>query len=260
MKHNMKVVVILICLFLIAQFIGLGVLNAYYGQELPFGVQRPEFQEEVSYVSLFIVILFAAGLALVLTYFKADKLWRTWFFLSVLFTLMISFGSFLNQWVALVLAFILTSWRLFKNNVIVHNFTEVFVYGGLAAIFVPILNLFSVSVLLVLISIYDMIAVWKTKHMIKMAKYQAKLKIFAGMVIPYGKKEAILGGGDIGFALLFAGVIMFSFGLLEAVITSFCSAIALFILFMMADKKKFYPAMPFISAGCFIGLLISVLI
>jgi len=38
-----------------------------------------------------------------------------------------------------------------------NNFTEIFIYGAMGAIFVPILNLFSVSLLLIFISIYDFI-------------------------------------------------------------------------------------------------------
>ena len=39
-------------------------------------------------------------------------------------------------------------------------------------------------------------------------------------------------------------------------ITSITTALALGMLLMKAEKDKFYPAMPFVSAGCFIGLAI----
>jgi len=38
------------------------------------------------------------------------------------------------------------------------------------------------------------------------------------------------------------------------------TTLALFSLFMYAKKNKFYPAMPFLTAGCFIGFLIAKLI
>ena len=122
-----------------------------------------------------------------------------------------------------------------------------------------------------------MIAVWKTKHMVSMAKFQAKSKLFAGLLVPYSNKsknllattnknittkttkveykQAILGGGDIAFPLLFSGVILKTMGVLPAIIVSLTTAVALLLLFIGADKKKFYPAMPFVSAGCFIGYL-----
>ena len=86
-----------------------------------------------------------------------------------------------------------------------------------------------------------MYAVWKSKHMVKMAKFQTKSNIFAGLMLPYQKKTgkvvsavtktekkesaphtaiekkkelktAILGGGDVAFPLLFAGVVLKSTG------------------------------------------------
>lgn len=92
--------------------------------------------------------------------------------------------------------------------------------------------------MLLIISLYDYIAVRKTGHMIKLAKFQAKLKIFAGLLIPYGKnKEAILGGGDIGFPLIFAGVAMKTLGPKALIIPLFAAA-ALTFLFVKAEKKN----------------------
>ncbi len=72
-------------------------------------------------------------------------------------------------------------------------------------------------------------------------------------MIPYGKnKEAILGGGDIGFPLIFTGVAMKTLGGKALVIPVFVS-LALLLLLVKSEKKKFYPAMPILTLGCFIG-------
>ena len=191
---------------------------------------------------------------------------------------------------ALAIAFILTFYKIVRRNFIVHNFTELLIYPGLAAIFVPILNVTWIIVLLLLISVYDMYAVWKSKHMVKLAKYQIQnLKIFTGFFVPYLTNEslatlrkikkikdiklnevkektkdikvslAILGGGDIAFPLIFAGVILRAFSFLEAVIVAFAATLSLLFLFIIAKKEKFYPAMPFITAGCLIGYMIILL-
>jgi presenilin-like A22 family membrane protease len=173
------------------------------------------------------------------------------------------------------------------------HFSQVFVYGGLAAIFVPWLNVFSGVMLLIIISVYDMIAVWQSKHMVKLAEFTTESKVFAGLAVPYDKasgkishvvssnlvakkkgkvRNAILGGGDIGFPLLFAGAVMqsimiqnvFWIGFLKSLIIPVFSTIALGFLFFKGQKNKFYPAMPFISIGCFVGygvlLLVNMLI
>ena len=46
------------------------------------------------------------------------------------------------------------------------------------------MNIFSASILLVLISLYDMYAVWKSRHMVAMAKFQSSSNLFAGISIP----------------------------------------------------------------------------
>ena len=122
-----------------------------------------------------------------------------------------------------------------------------------------------------LISAYDIYAVWKSKHMVTLAKFQTSSKVFAGLSIPYkmpkkeakkktGKvvkiekiKTAILGGGDIAFPLIFAGVVMKQVGFLTSLIIPVFVSAALLILFIKSKKDRFYPAMPFLSFGCLVG-------
>jgi presenilin-like A22 family membrane protease len=212
-----------------------------------------------------------------------------------MFTLFFAFGAFFHALVASIASVVLTFFKVFRPNIFVHNFTEVFIYGGLAAIFVPIggFTVFYAIIILVLISIYDMYAVWKSKHMVKLANFTAESKLFAGLNIPYEKnsgkiekisarplvkkgtskgkeiKSAILGGGDIGFPLLFSGAVLkeiivlnnsIPLIILKAFVVPVFTTIALYILFVKGEKNKFYPAMPFLTAGCLIGYGALVLI
>lgn len=254
MKHNLRIISILILLFLLSQYIGLFITSKTAYKELPYEIERPDLDEKTSYIQMFLIILILTAVILIISYFKLLKLWILWFFLSVWFILLISFSAFMNNNLALVLAFILAILKI-RKNIFFHNLTEVFIYGGIAAVFVPLFNMFTISMLLILISIYDIIAVWKTKHMIKLAKFQVESKIFAGLLIPYGKKAAILGGGDMAFPLLFSGVALRYFGYLSFLIP-LITALALFLLLYKGKKNKFYPAMPFLSFGCFISLLL----
>jgi len=295
MKHSTKITLILLTIFFITQFFGLAVIHNYIDQpatleagetifkELPIG-ERPDIAEETSYVPIILIVLFGTLILFALIKFKAFVVWRIWFLLAVFMTTLVAIASFINTPLALILAIILSLWKVFKPNPIVHNFSEIFVYAGLAAIFVPIFNIKSIIILLILISFYDMYAVWKSKHMITLAKSQAKAQVFAGLLIPYSMKKikikfitkkatkttkkskiskkkipikvrvAILGGGDIGFPLIFAGVVMKEIGLIPSLIIPFFTTLGLGLLFFYSKEKKFYPAMPFISAACFIGL------
>ena len=280
MKHTLRVTALLFLLFLSAHFIGFFVIDHYLPEtsELPLGIEKPDFEESTSYMPIMIAILIATVIALILIKFKAHFLWKAWFFLSIVVTLSISFTAFIPQLIAVFLAILLALLKLNYQNVYLHNFTELFIYGGLAALFVPILSILSAIILLGIISLYDMIAVWKTKHMVSLANFQAKNKIFAGLNIPYKilpknikqkkktKKvkviveQAVLGGGDIGFTLIFSGVILKFFGLWSAVFVSLTTSLALLALFFLAEKKKFYPAMPFLTTGCLLGYAILVLL
>ena len=284
MKHTFKITLIIIFLFLLTQITGLFIVSNYLSFEqiqkqvtlieegkevnktitelnetwtnLPYDIERPKLQDKISYLQIFISILLATALALLIIKWQKRKLWKLWFFLSVLLALTIAFNPFISQLFAFILALILTYIKVFRKNVIMHNFTELFIYGGLAAIFVPVLSITAMIILLIIISIYDMIAVWKTKHMISLAKFQASENIFAGLLIPYGKnKNAILGGGDMGFPLLFAGVLFKTFSWLSLIVV-LTTTLALTILLLKSQKNKFYPAMPFLTAGCLLGYFI----
>ena len=166
----------------------------------------------------------------------------------------VAFSAFTIPIVAFIIAFTLTILKVFySQQPYYHNFSELFLYGGLAVIFIPVFSILSISLLLILIAIYDAIAVWKTKHMVVLARQQAKTHLFAGLSFSYGDhKTAILGGGDIGFPLLYTGVLFVTYGWLALIVT-LTTTLSLYGLLRYGKKNTFYPAMPFIAAGCFLG-------
>ncbi len=309
MKHNAKIIIILITMFIITQFIGLYVVNSYLdvkiveGEkinktsiELPYGLDVPEIEDERTFYEMFISILFAFVIAMTLLFilikYKSEIILRLWFFAVVAIALGISINSFLPRYSFMSLLVLLISvplayLKIFKKNLLVHNLTELLIYPGIAAIFVPILNIYTVIGLLILVSIYDMWAVWKSGIMQKMAKYQInKLNIFSGFFVPYAGKKmklkikkmkktlskeelkkkkikvnvAILGGGDVIFPIIVAGVFLKTLGIYYSLFVILGSVIGLSTLFLLSEKKKFYPAMPFISLGIFFGLFLAYII
>ncbi len=286
MKHTWIVTCFLLILFFAAQVIGLKITQSYVDieatkekgkttwKELPtiagFKIERPEVAPELSIWYIIIAVL--AGTLLILLIIKLGKvlLWKLWFYFAVVLCMQIAIAAFIPATYALILSLIFGWFKVFKPNLYIHNATELFVYGGLAAIFVPILNVFYAFILLLALSVYDMYAVWKSKHMIKMAKFQSKSGIFAGLLLPYkapalrGPKKkvrtAVLGGGDIGFPLIFSGTVLIASGFAPALIVSLGATAALLILLLMSQKDRFYPAMPFLTIGCAIGYLATFLL
>ena len=149
MKHNLKITILLFLLFLVAHVLGLVILNQYnfvneVGKDLPYGLQPPEMEQNTSFIPIFIIILVGTALMLLLSRFKTMVLWKFWFFISLMITLTIAFGAFVAQGIALILALVFALFRIFKYNVYVHNLSEVFLYGGLVSIFVPVFNLWGI--------------------------------------------------------------------------------------------------------------------
>ena len=215
MKHSAKITLILLAVFLLAQLVGLAVVNEYIDVKQSAATGRTEIRQETydavkveppqvknestSFVFILIAVLIGTGLVLLIIKFGKKRLWKLWFFLAVLFCMLIAFSPFVykllkaylpgivpySYYITFAIALVLASLKTFRHNVYVHNFTEIFIYGGLAAIIVPIVNLFSIVLLLLLISAYDFYAVWKSKHMVTMAKFQKSENLFAGLMIPY---------------------------------------------------------------------------
>ena len=302
MKHNLKITFILLAMFILTQFIGLYVVNYYSPVKiiegeiqnvtepkiLPFGMESPKVEKESDYYNFFssIIISFVIAILLLtfLTKFKAEFILKLWFFIVVMIALGISLKTILPDikyitFISLIIVLPLAYIKIYQRNFLVHNLTELFIYPGIAAVFVPILNIYTIIALLIVISIYDMWAVWHSGIMQKMAKYQInELKIFSGFFIPYASKKvklqiqkikeskkklgkkikvnvAILGGGDIIFPIITSGVMLKTLGFIPAIFVIIGATIGLSYLFFFAKKKKFYPAMPFITAGIFLGII-----
>lgn len=298
MKHTLPITVTMVLIFLLSQVIGLYAVNANTvvtttpegGIVVEHGDtaigKRPDLEGPSTFAYIMFAILLGTGLILVLVKFRKFKIWKAMFFFAVWMTCTITIGVFINPSIALVVCLFLAIFKVYRPNIWVHNFTELFIYAGIAVIFVPLIDVVWASLLLLAISAYDMFAVWKSKHMVSLAEFQTKSRAFAGVMLSYstkvrekvkakGKKSkgktevreefknAILGGGDIAFPLVFSGVVMVSlikggvmtkpFAFMYALIIPAVVAVFLFVMLMLAKKDRFYPAMPFLTAGCFVG-------
>ncbi len=302
MKHNIKITAILIGMFIVTQLIGLFVVSAYVkGLELPYGMEPPdEVKEKPRGPEIIFAFIIAILFFFLLIKLNAETFIRVWYFVVTVLALALAINVFLfklnfvyNAFFALLAAIPLAYIKIFKRYIIVHNLTELLIYPGIATVFVPLLNVLWIVILLLLISIYDIWAVWHSEFMQKMAEFQInKLQFFTGFFVPYADKKqrqkiklikqkyannrklmekqfkksrikvnlAILGGGDIIFPIITAGIFYKFFGLLSAMIIISSATIALIFLFLLARKGKFYPAMPFITIGLYLGMILNWLV
>lgn len=314
MKHSITVTTILLLFFLLSQILGLSLISLSSQQEIvnyqgenyiqvayedtALG-ERPTFSEGYGPL-IYLLIGVAFGTLLIFGLMKlkmGGKLWKAWYFLAITMAMTVAFGVFLAPFTALLLALFLAYLKIHKPTFWLHNITELFMYAGLAVILAPLFTVMWATILLVLISFYDMYAVWKSKHMIQLAKFTIKNKLFAGLLVEYTQsnkktklvtthkkphkkidvkhlpkpkkrqtqKQALLGGGDVVFPLLFSGAVFtqlllqgypHTVAFFSALTISVTTMIALYLLFILGKKDRFYPAMPFVSIGCFTGYFI----
>jgi presenilin-like A22 family membrane protease len=299
-KHKASITLILLAMFLVTQLIGIYVINESRDQALPLGLDEEQATDEINITTIIFFFILAFLLFSFIMKYNLKFVMRTWFFLVIVIALTISLGIILGRFtnlstqIAVTAALILAFFKVIKPSIIVHNFTELLIYPGIALILIPIINVTGMIILLILIAIYDAWAVWKSGIMQKMAKYQMQeVKVFGGFLIPSidaktrakikliklkykGKKIpvkekkkkykvhlAILGGGDVVFPIITMGVFMTAFpeqilfgipGLIPALFILAGSFLALTYLFLTTKKDKAYPAMPYITTGILLGL------
>ena len=123
MKHTLPITFILFGLFLAAHFVGLFVINNYAENEYPYGIEPPQVETTASFVEITVSIVLITILAFIIIKLRARNVWKFWFLLSLIVTMLLSFGSFLDHKIALIIAVLLGLWRVFKNNVYIFQRT-----------------------------------------------------------------------------------------------------------------------------------------
>lgn len=171
-------------------------------------------------------------------------------------------------------AFLLTLLVLRFKVVFLHNFGMVVALGGIGAVLgLSITPLVAVFLLLIL-SFYDIIAVYKTGHMVKIAEDMIKSKAISGVVLPQnfhgwleslenvkpGGKFMILGSGDLIMPLILISSVIGLDGLGNGLIIlpfSFAGLFLTYYLFITQKIRRPMAALPPIAVLSIIGYLVS---
>jgi len=228
------------------------------------------------FLSFLLVTLFLIFLTLFRKLRKAKgPIYKTLFVLAVFWG-----GSFiLTTWMGItgLIAMGILVFLWFKiPRVFLHDFVVILGMAGAGSLLGLGFTPEFVIVFLAIFSLYDFIAVYKTKHMIKMAKDMMERKAILGLVIPLrasdfledlkevqlGGRFLILGGGDVVFPLLLA-VSTLSDGLFNALVVVLFALAGLFLsfwLFAVQKTREPIPALPPIALASVIGYLIAKLI
>jgi len=189
----------------------------------------------------------------------------------------IVFGSLISFPFDVIASLLLVVLYLFYRNILVHNLAIIIGIAGLSTVIGLIITPNLGVIMLVLLSFYDIIAVYQTKHMIHMARSMIQSGAIFGFVIPsqfrgfisskdeararLGRDFMILGSGDIGLPLIMVCSLV-SISLTSAVITAVFSLVGLLfthLIFINQKERKPMAALPPIATMTIIGYLITLI-
>ena len=205
----------LIALFLITQLLGLSVGWQLIPQEEVRAVVINENPEDpVNTVALIAWILVMTGVMLLLIKFLTG-FWLYVFFkllesLAVFGTSLIVFGSLVPDLIAvLILSLSLVLLRVFRPaNLWLRNVASVIAVAGVGALIGVSFGIMPVVVFMVLLAFYDLIAVFKTRHMVTLAKAITQKNLSFTFALPTKEHVFELGTGDMVVPLTFGVAVL----------------------------------------------------
>ena len=177
-----------------------------------------------------------------------------------------------SYWPMLIALFVVIVFWLMRN-VFTHNLVMILTISGIGASVGLLFEPVSVVYLLIAFSFYDIISVYKTGHMIKLAKAMMESRAIFGFVIPEegrstrdkisqvtpGQGFMILGSGDVVFPLLLS-VSLLSISIFQACVVAIFSVVGLFLMHTIFNNQKTrrpMAALPPISLMAICGYLVS---
>lgn len=236
----------------------------------------PSFFSQFILELAFVVAIILLIIKFVKSGFKKRVLLKTILLLVFFFGSFIFFEVWLGDAIAFpIILFLLFLW-LKMPNIFTHDLLMIFGMAGLSSVLGLELTPEAIAILLVIFSVYDIIAVYKTKHMVKMAKAMIEAGAMPGLILPskvselktplgktsLGGNFLILGSGDIVFPL-FLSISLIEEGVLKSIIVTFFALLGLLVsfwFFFRQKERRAIPALPPIAIFSIIGYLISRLI
>lgn len=188
------------------------------------------------------------------------------------------FSLFFNEALVSTLAALLLAFAVLKTKfVLLHNIGIILALAGIGAVLGVSLAPLSVIFLLLLLSFYDIIAVYKTGHMVKLAEDMIKSRAIFGLVLPQeikgyrerldnvrpGEGFMILGSGDVVMPLILIASVSGFHGLAAGLTVMLFSMFGLFLtywLFITQKTRRPMAALPPIAALSIIGYLVSIVL
>jgi presenilin-like A22 family membrane protease len=238
---HVKSLFMVVAIYLLVQGIGLWISWTGPGEEekgivevvkegeiLPPAVEEPE--DVLSSLQIFLYVIVMTGVILILLKHNLDIIIKIFVLLGLLGGLTITFCGLINWGFGFFIALPLFLFGILKReNVMVMNIILLFTIPGIGSWLGASLAFIPSLILLIGLAVYDIIAVFGTKHMVKLAE-GAKGKIPMMFAIPVGDRYLGLGTGDLAIPLVFSVSVLRDYSLINALAASLGGCLGLIIL------------------------------
>jgi len=203
---------------------------------------------------------------------KGGLFFKIFFSFVLWFGVQILFDAVFSNFVSIILATLVVLGIFIIPRVWMWDMAIILGISGVATILGMNLAPFTVIIILAILSIYDVAAVYLTKHMIWMAKEISKRGVMFGFIIPakmssfnqkteqvqFGKGDfMLLGTGDLALPVVLV-VSSLSYGVGAGIIVGLSALFGLFLTHILfIQKGRPMPALPPIALCSILGFLIA---
>lgn len=214
---------------------------------------------------LYVFLLFLIFLSFFYIFLKNKSLfYRLVLVLVIFFGAQTVFSVFLGSAFSSLAALMLLFAVLYSRNVTAHNIAVTLAIAGIGAVLGWSVSITTAIILLAAMAVYDIIAVYKTKHMVRMAKGMINAGAVFGLIIVSKKPKdfMILGSGDILLPLILVSAVAV-YSIRASIIVGLFAAAGLFVthlIFSSQKERKPMAALPPIATFSIIGYLLSLVI
>jgi presenilin-like A22 family membrane protease len=252
----------LLALYILIQALGLSV-GVNMSAQIKEGVIQPaipEGENPKTSVNIFAYVLVFTGILLILLKLGLDLIIKIFTYIALYVGVLITLTTLFDE-KGFILSIIYYAGALyFKKNTALTNLTLALTTAGIGGFLGASLAAFTALLLLLILSAYDLIAVFGTKHMVTLAE-KTKEKIPFMFLIPLEDRHMGLGTGDMTLPLVYTASVLKDYTLTHAAATGLGGLIGLTVLFAHATKKgrTTLPALPPIALGLFAGFTASII-
>ncbi|GEM_PF-455365 len=220
---NSKLLLQLSALFILTSAIGLLVASTFIREKITVTIINEDKESVENTVGLFAYILVATGILLVLIRLFAGKTFLMFklfegfalFYMVqlVAYTLLALFFQPAEfELIPIHLALLLVILRnAMPDHVALRNAATIILAGGIGAVLGTGIGIFPIALFLLIMAVYDYIAVFKTKHMVVLAKAVTQKNLSFTLALPTAEHQFELGTGDLVMPLAFAVSILHAY-------------------------------------------------